>query len=202
MTGPALPPSAPPRLNARGVARHEQIVETATELFLERGFDAVSLDEILRLSGGSKTNIYKQFGDKAGLFSEVVRRLAAQFLSPLAALDLTGLARTDGLARLGRTLMRQLMQPRHIAFQRMVMAVSGRFPDQMAAWYRVGPQTSQAVIAAYLGGGERAAQAAILFHDMIVTDAVNHALMGAAPDWAEIEARIDVAAALIGAAQN
>lgn len=201
---PTDPTLRAPRLNIRGARRHEQIIAAATEAFLERGFDAVSLDEILRVSGGSKTNIYRQFGDKEGLFAEVVRRLAAEFLSPLAALDLGDTAPAPGLAILGRTLMRQLMQPRHIAFQRMVMAVSGRLPGQMAAWYRVGPQTSQAAIAAFLGAfpgdGTQAKRRAILFHDMIVTDAVNHALMGNPLPWPEIEARIDSAAALIGGA--
>ena len=197
---PTDPTQRAPRLNIRGARRHDQIIEAATEAFLERGFDAVSLDEILRVSGGSKTNIYRQFGNKEGLFAEVVRRLAAEFLSPLAALDLGDTAPAPGLAILGRTLMRQLMQPRHIAFQRMVMAVSGRLPGQMAAWYRVGPQASQAAIAAFLGDTTDAKRRAILFHDMIVTDAVNHALMGQPPAWPEIEARIDNAAALIGGA--
>ncbi|TRW93046.1 TetR/AcrR family transcriptional regulator [Paracoccus sp. M683] len=190
-----------PRLNVRGLARQQIIIEAATGLFLERGFDAVSLDEILRATGGSKTNIYKQFGGKEGLFSEIVRRLAADFLSPLVALDLGQVSRQTGLAILGRTLMRQLMQPRHIAFQRMVLAVSDKFPDLMAEWYRVGPQRSQSVIAAFLGDGPNAAQLAVFFHDMIVTDPVNHALMGAAPDWPEIETRIDAAAALLAQAQ-
>lgn len=186
-----------PRLNNRGAARHEQIIEAATEAFLGRGFDATSVDEIVRAAGGSKTNVYRQFGDKEGLFAAVVRRLAAEFLSPLEVLDLGGVGTRAGLVILGRTLMRQLIQPRHIAFQRMVLAVSDRLPAQMAEWYRVGPETSQAVIAAFLGDGAEAAQSAILFHDMIVTDAVNRALMGTPPPWDEIEARIDAAATLI-----
>lgn len=194
MTKPA---TEAPRLNVRGAARHEMILEAATQAFLDRGFDAVSLDEILRISGGSKTNIYKQFGDKEGLFAQVVRNLAAEFLSPLTALQLGDTPPQTGLAILGRTLMRQLMQPRHIAFQRMVMAVSGRLPQQMKEWYRVGPKASQAVIADFLGGSPDAHRNAILFHDMIVTDAVNHALMGEPPDWQDIERRIDAAADLI-----
>lgn len=191
------PVAQAPRLNVRGAARHEQILDAATSAFLDRGFDAVSLDEILRVSGGSKTNVYKQFGDKEGLFATVVQRLADEFLSPLAALDLGQTAPETGLGILGRTLMRQLMQPRHIAFQRMVMAVSGRLPQLMAEWYRVGPKTSQAVIADFLGGGPDALRNAVLFHDMIVTDAVNHALMGDPPDWTEVEARIDAAARMV-----
>lgn len=36
-----------------------------------------------------------------------------------------------------------------------------------------------------------------LIHDIMVTDAVNRALMGTPPPWDEIEARIAAAAALI-----
>lgn len=186
-----------PRLNARGLARHEMIIKTATELFLARGFDAVSLDEVIRATGGSKTNVYKQFGGKEGLFAEIVRRLAADFLSPLTALDLRTASRETGLAILGRTLMQQLMQPRHIAFQRMIMGVSDKFPELMAEWYRVGPQKSQSVIAAFLGDEPDGKRLAIFFHDMIVTDAINHALMGDAPAWSEVEARISAASALL-----
>ncbi len=42
-----------------------------TELFLERGYDAVSLDDIVQHAGGSKASIYKYFGNKEGLFKAI-----------------------------------------------------------------------------------------------------------------------------------
>jgi hypothetical protein len=39
--------------------------------FLERGYDAVSLDDIVHHAGGSKASIYKYFGSKEGLFKAI-----------------------------------------------------------------------------------------------------------------------------------
>ncbi|EJD6088430.1 TetR/AcrR family transcriptional regulator [Acinetobacter baumannii] len=51
----------------RGIERRLALLLSATELFLEKGYDAVSLDDIVNHAGGSKTSIYKYFGNKDGL---------------------------------------------------------------------------------------------------------------------------------------
>jgi len=186
-----------PTLTVRGLARQQTLIAEAAELFLAKGFAAVSVDEIVAAAGGSKTNVYRQFGGKEGLFFAVVEHLSRDFLSPLIQLDLGDIDCASGLEILGRTLMRQLLAPRHIAFQRMILASSGLFPDLMAHWYRLGPRQSQAVIARFLGASAQAGRLAIFFHDMIVTDTVNRAMMGDAPDWSEVEAHIRSAAALV-----
>ena len=47
----------------RGHERCIALLISATELFLERGYDAVSLDDIVQHAGGSKASIYKYFGN-------------------------------------------------------------------------------------------------------------------------------------------
>lgn len=180
-------------LTARGLVRHKALISAAEELFLAKGYAAATVDEIVAKAGGSKTNVYSQFGGKEGLFFEVVEHLSAEFISPLRQIDL-GLAEPEvALAILARTLLRQLLKPRHIAFQRMILASSEQFPALMARWYEVGPRQSQAILARVLGS----AGVAILFHDMIVTDPVNLAMMGQCPAWPEVEAHIDAAIAII-----
>lgn len=44
---------------------------SANELFLDKGYDAVSLDDIVQHAGGSKASIYKYFGNKEGLFTAI-----------------------------------------------------------------------------------------------------------------------------------
>lgn len=195
----------PLRLTVRGAARRDQILESATRLFLEQGYDAVSVDEIIRVVGGSKTNLYKQFGGKEGLFEEVIRGLTADFLSPLRALDVSSLNAADGLRVMGATLMRALLDERHVAFQRLVLAVSGQFPALTRIWFDSGPQSSRAVIAGFIVGRQAAGEIrpadpqeiAVFFHDMIVTDPIYKALMGQTPDWSEIEVRIAAASQAI-----
>ena len=55
----------------RGHERRLALLISANDLFLERGYDAVSLDDIVNHAGGSKASIYKYFGNKEGLFTAI-----------------------------------------------------------------------------------------------------------------------------------
>lgn len=55
----------------RGQERRLALLLSATTLFLERGYDSVSLDDVVHHAGGSKASIYKYFGNKEGLFTAI-----------------------------------------------------------------------------------------------------------------------------------
>ncbi|MCA0044843.1 TetR/AcrR family transcriptional regulator [Celeribacter litoreus] len=184
-------------LTARGLARQEALIETATDLFLGKGFDAVSVDEIVAAAGGSKTNIYRQFGNKTGLFTAVVERMSQEFLSPLDQLVLGPVDLEIGLQILGRTLLGQLLTPKHIAFQRMVIASSVQFPDLMTHWYEVGPRRSQSIFRSQIEKSSGAPELAVLFHDMLVTEPVTRAMMGRPMAAEDVEAHIQSAVRLV-----
>ena len=178
------PQAAPVRRTTyRGVQRGEQLLNTATTLFLEHGYAGVSVDEIVKQCGGSKTNVYRQFGDKEGLFVAAIEALCQEFLREFNALDLTQASLADGLKKLGRALLRQLVQPRHIAFQRLVLAESGRFPRLAQSWFEAGPKATQSAIARFLGTRLDVAEgelnaAAQHFHDLLVSSPVLLATLG------------------------
>jgi len=48
----------------RGIDRREALLAAADELFLQHGFDGVSLDSLVAHVGGSKASIYQYFGCK------------------------------------------------------------------------------------------------------------------------------------------
>jgi AcrR family transcriptional regulator len=52
---------------------HSKVLESATELFAERGIDATSVDSIAAASGVSKATIYKHWADKDALCLEVMQ---------------------------------------------------------------------------------------------------------------------------------
>src|SRR5260370_42678503 len=77
---PKPSPSRRPRSSARGPGRpetvdqrRERIVRLAAPLFLKKGYDNVSIDEIIGVVGGSKATIYTWFGGTEGLFEHVGR---------------------------------------------------------------------------------------------------------------------------------
>jgi AcrR family transcriptional regulator len=58
----------------RGLSQraHQKVLETAAELFADRGIDTTSMDAIAAKSGVSKATIYKHWADKDALCMEVM----------------------------------------------------------------------------------------------------------------------------------
>lgn len=67
---PALP-SKEPR-SQRAAQTRQRIIVTATRLFAKRGYDGVSVDEIVSQAKVNKRMVYHYFESKSGLFTEVL----------------------------------------------------------------------------------------------------------------------------------
>jgi AcrR family transcriptional regulator len=197
-------PDAPGRAirrTRRGDEKSAQIRSTATELFLTRGYEAVSVDEIVRAVGGSKTNVYNHFHNKEGLFVAIVKGLCEDLLASFVTIDVSALGVEEGLRSLALALLGILLQDRHLAFQRLVIAEAPRFPALGRAWFESGPETSRTIIAQFIEEQQRAGrlrrsdphQSATLFHDMITWDLLHRAMLGDKPSDDEIRHRIDMA---------
>ncbi|AWB83723.1 TetR family transcriptional regulator [Corynebacterium liangguodongii] len=55
-----------------GPQRREQLIEVGRAAFADRGFDAISVEEIATRAGVSKPVLYEHFGGKEGLYRAVV----------------------------------------------------------------------------------------------------------------------------------
>src|SRR5262245_51085993 len=63
----------PPRWERRKEARPAELLAAALELFTERGYAAIRLDDIARRAGGSKGTVYLYFPSKEDLLEAVIR---------------------------------------------------------------------------------------------------------------------------------
>lgn len=59
-------------------AKRAAILEAARTLFLQHGFDGVSMDQIAAVAAVSKLTVYSHFGDKENLFSAAVASYCEQ----------------------------------------------------------------------------------------------------------------------------
>ena len=59
---------------AKGLAKREEILDVALELFAQKGYDRVSVREIAREAGLSQAGLLHHFSTKEELFLEVLRR--------------------------------------------------------------------------------------------------------------------------------
>jgi AcrR family transcriptional regulator len=175
-----------PRRTRRGEARDRQLRACASELFLARGYDGVSVDDIVRKVGGSKSNVYSFYDGKDGLFLAVMDTVSKDIARPLECLKLGGLGLEAGLRRFARTLLAVLLEERHLAFQRLVIAEARRHPQLGLTWHRNGPALTQSVLKSFLAEQQALghvrqdvdlAQAAVLIHDVIVCDLLHRAMM-------------------------
>src|SRR6478609_2619233 len=62
-----LAPGRAPTLRADAARNRQKLLAAASDLFRERGVDAVSLDEVVAVAGVGKGTLYRIFGDKSGL---------------------------------------------------------------------------------------------------------------------------------------
>jgi TetR/AcrR family transcriptional regulator, mexJK operon transcriptional repressor len=109
--------------------RHRSLLATAFRLFLEKGWDGVSVDEISRQSGVAKGFIYARYTDKAALFVEAIERLMADAIGTLHLAEPLPDDVEDGLCAFGRKLLTVVLQPESLAFHRQFIAEADRFPD-------------------------------------------------------------------------
>jgi AcrR family transcriptional regulator len=189
------------RRTRRGEARETQLRARAAALFLERGFDGVSVDEIVRDVGGSKGSVYSFYGGKDGLFLAAMDDTIQALAGPLKRLKLTDLPLDQGLTEFGVALLLLLLEERHLAFQRLVIAEAMRHPEVGLSWYRHGPATTHALLAEFLAARQTCGEVrpgidptrlATLFHDAITFDLLNRAMMriGGAPTRDEIASTV------------
>ena len=62
------------RVRMSGRERREQLVDVARKLFAEKGFEAVTIEEIAAKASVSKPVVYEHFGSKDGLYAVIVDR--------------------------------------------------------------------------------------------------------------------------------
>lgn len=166
---------AKPAPQARSIVKRAKILSVATELFLENGYEGVSVDTVVQLAGGSKTNVYSYFGDKAGLFAAVVQEICRQIVESFVDVNLDGLALEDALRTYGLAFLRAILGKEALRQHRMIVAESARFPDIGRIWFAVGPERAYEGLATYLemqqkAGSVRVGPAkvfAVQFLDMI-----------------------------------
>jgi AcrR family transcriptional regulator len=106
-----------------------RILDAARKVFLERGFEGASIDEIAEVARSGKPTIYARFRDKRALFTAVMTR---DILSRLTRFDrevLTGATIEERLANAASTLLHWTLDSGGIGLMRLGVAEARRFPD-------------------------------------------------------------------------
>lgn len=137
------------RLDEERVA---ELLDIATEVFMEHGFEGASTNEIAKRANCSKTTLYCRFPTKQVLFIAVLeRRMAALFKELESALpDDAPLEQT--LMEYGSRVLRISLSDEKICMQRVVSMEAERFPELAARYFEMGPDRGREILSRYLRG--------------------------------------------------
>ena len=120
------------RLASSGVIR-----EAAARLFLEKGYQGTSMDDVAAAAQVSKQTIYTHFESKEKLFADLVLGNAETvdaFVATLGPALETGELR-DALRQLARRYLHLVMRPEVLRLRRLVLGEAGRFPELARLYY-------------------------------------------------------------------
>lgn len=133
-------PGAPgrPKDPSKGAA----ILEAAKKLFVEQGFEGVSMDQIAAAAGVSKLTVYSHYGDKESLFSAAIAAKCEEQLSQgLFTIDHDKPLR-ELLLGIGRAFLGLCLSDDAIAVHRIVTAQTTA-PKLGRLFWEAGPRRVQ-----------------------------------------------------------
>jgi TetR/AcrR family transcriptional repressor of mexJK operon len=118
----------------RVVRSRAAVVEAAKTLFLEKGFDGTTMEEVAARAGIAKRTVYNNYTDKSALFLEVVANVIAfaeEFARGLHDEFATGVTAQNLSTRLNdlaQRLAQGIMRPEVIALRRLLIGEAPTFP--------------------------------------------------------------------------
>ena len=127
-------------------ARHLALLQTATRLFLEKGYNKVSLEMIAREAHVAVRTIYVKFGGKAGLLSAVITTGRARFFADMTSMETDPRPLEDILGDFSLRFLELVSLPSFVSLHRMVVAEAQATPELAEAFYKAGPLQSREML--------------------------------------------------------
>ena len=170
----------------RGELRRDALLKATREVFLEKGYAAASVEDVVSRVGGSKATLYSYFGNKEGLFDGMISALCDDFRASLAIpRDVEGDIELT-LTRFGKRMLKQFLEPERVAMHRAIFAEAFKFPRLAERLYESGPLRGAQEFSVFLRRQHEAGvlhcpdpeNAAICFSEMIKASPQRRAMLG------------------------
>ena len=167
-----------------------RILDAAQRVFLKRGYQSASLDEIAETAPASKPTIYAHFDGKEALFEAVVARVISG-LTNFNGFEPKGRTVQDKLTNLGTEIVQRFIDET-IGITRATIAEADRFPALSRHVHEHGRDRAASAVSHILNdathalsrgskgpfGPKRSVSTAQIFMDLILLPMMMRALMG------------------------
>jgi AcrR family transcriptional regulator len=180
----------PPRKLAGEV--DARILDAARRLFLERGLEGTSVDEIASLARAGKPTIYARFPSKETLFTAVVLRTVLASIEHFESDAPTGSSVEERLRSVGVSILKWVLVSETIGMIRLAIAEARRFPDLASRVNRLARERAEEAVVLLLGEAaksdglgklpafapKRLATTTLFFRELVVLPLLIRALFG------------------------
>ena len=167
-----------------------RILDAAQQIFLKRGYQSASVDEIAEMAPASKPTIYAHFNGKEALFEAVIARIITG-LTNFEGYEPRGRTVTDKLASVGTELVERFLEDT-VGVTRATIAEADRFPALSRHVHEAGRDRAAAAVSHALNNAayrlqrspkgpfstKRSLATAQIFMDLILLPMLMRALMG------------------------
>lgn len=170
---------------AADTPKRVQILDGARRMFLSRGFEGASMQDVARAAGVSKGTLYVYFDSKEAMFEALVLTECGRLQETVRRIGSGTGPVEEELRAIALQMVTTVMQPEVLAAMRMMIGAGEKFPDLARKIHEAGPARSVGTLAEYLQ--RRAAQgdldlqdcpdAASLFLDMLLAGLQRRALL-------------------------
>lgn len=126
--------------------RRQAILSAARELFLEKGYEATTLNDVVRRSGGSLATLYEMFENKPGLLRAMVHEHCTLISDTIDRAISAHQPPREALWAITEPMFDKIIDPQATALFKAALAQ----PDLGRQLYEAGPATGQAKVAEYL----------------------------------------------------
>lgn len=119
-------------------------------LFIEHGYNGVSMSRIVKATGGSKETLYRYFDSKEALFAALIDDLQTTLAAAPSPPEYSEMPLEEGLRLLGRATATAGLSDRAIALMRLASGEHARFPELGKLLFELAPARSYARLREFL----------------------------------------------------
>lgn len=134
----------------RNEKKRFDIIEAARLVFLKKGFESASMDEIAKQAGVSKRTVYSNFHSKETLFSGLMGELCQNKRDAIQLQIDESLPLEEALLELGYGFLKMIFEPEGMQLFRMMIGNADTFPEIGHQFYEQGPKEVTEYVGCYL----------------------------------------------------
>ena len=142
----------------KDMEKRAAILQAASRLILDLGFERATVDAIAAAAGVSKLTVYSHFADKEGLFVALIGAKCDEHFEAREFVELAPLGPREALTRIASAFLALMYHPDVIALHRVLMTAASAETHMNEAFWRAGPAPLLAELARLLARFDTAGQ--------------------------------------------